>query len=89
MEYKEWDKIMRQMVLQSTMQNVVRNALKATSAGAIQSLKDFEAYREEHDPNIETAITDKDMLLWRIDIALDNRDEVAFNALVKGLEGIK
>lgn len=35
----------------------------------------------------DVVLSDKELLMWRIDMALDNRDEVAFRALVRELEG--
>ena len=84
--HNDFRKIMHEMI----MQEALRETLKILSAGKpVQSLKDFEARREEYDPSIETSITDRDMLLWRIDMALDNRDEFAFDLLVRELEGVE
>lgn len=43
-------------------------------------------HSEDH---TNVVISDKELLMWRIDMALDNRDEVAFGLLVKELEEVQ
>lgn len=50
---------------------------------AIDSPDDL--HQLEHDPRIKTSLTDKDMLLLHIDMALDAGDVDAFMRLTKGL----
>ena len=58
---------------------------------------DFEEFKEtkmsrdylEHHPSIETAITDEDMLLLQIDMALDAGDMELFMQLTDELKGME
>ena len=43
----------------------------------------------EHDPRIKTSLTDKDMLLLHIDMALDAGDVDAFMGLIEALKSFE
>lgn len=76
--------ILRHMAIQRIM---MEQKTKSYFAEVFE--EDDDLHRLEHDPNIKTTVTDRDMLLLHIDIALDERDEVAFKALARELEGAK
>lgn len=86
--HNDFEKVLYQMVMQQMFGNVARDLVKEH---ATQKLEGRTELRQliECNPNIETAITDTDMLLWRIDMALDNGDEVTFDLLVQELEGVE
>lgn len=86
--YDDFRKLLMGLALQQSFERV---DVKMMREYAIQKWEGRTELRQmiECSPNIETAITDTDMLLWRIDMALDNRDEVAFDLLVQELEGVK
>lgn len=46
-------------------------------------------YLQEHDPRIKTSLTDKDMLLLHIDMALDSGDVDTFMQLTEALNGME
>lgn len=86
--HEDFRKVLRQVVMQQFLENMGRDPIKE------YVFRKFEGRTElrqliECNPNIETTITDTDMLLWRIDMALDNGDEVAFGLLVQELEGVE
>ena len=83
MNPNDMQKILRHMFMQSIMQCEVENYFTQK----FESPDDL--HRLEHDPNIKTAITERDMLLLHVDIALDSGDEDAFMRLTKELKNLE
>lgn len=75
---------LRQVVAQSMLEGGFGKAIQESIA---QGHKGSERYRQlvECNSTIKTAITDVDMLLFRIDMALDAKDKLMFDLLVQEL----
>lgn len=71
---------------------LIRAAIKANHPSFLEKVKkDIGSPREfiECHPSIKTSVTDKDMLLLRIDMALDGGDEEMFKLLTDGLRELE
>lgn len=84
-EYNEFRNFLRQVAMQSMVE--ISSSIKESIA---HSHEGSERYRQlvECNSTIKTTITDVDMLLFRIDMALDAKDELMFDLLVQELEEI-
>lgn len=70
---------------------LIRAAIKANHPSILEQVKRAVGSPREFiecHPSIETDIADKDMLLLRIDMALDSGDEEVFGLLTGELKGL-
>lgn len=79
------DNDFRRIIYHMIAMSAFERALKAFAEKQEALLKSS----REGESDVHSKITDRDMLLFRIDMALDNRDEVEFDLLVQELEGME
>ena len=75
-------KLLKHMALQRVMENEVERYFSEVAGPE-------DLHQLEHDPSIKTTITDTDMLLFHVDMALDAGDEDAFMQLTAELRNMK
>lgn len=77
-------KALRSLYVRTIFESNIKNLASSMNDNMQRS------YRElEHHPSIQTDITDKDMLLIRIDMALDAGDSELFMHLTNELKGME
>lgn len=83
----------REMIAISILQKYARGGTSSGEVLAVllgsQEDKELLRYNVESHPSIKSKITDKDMLLCRIDWALENRDMESFTGLTNELKELE